>query len=249
MSSQMEILSNKYNSLITQYQNTYQDFVNTIGSNNSFTSINNSAYINGSNINVIQNSSVDGCITSCSSNTACSGATFDNKQQTCTLSSGNGNIINSQNQTAIVKQALYYSHQMKEINDELMSTNSSMMNLANNNMDNYKQTQQTNSQKAEILQKNYSTLTAERMQIAEMIKQYETLNSAYENGNENVTSNYYTYIIYILISLFLLFLLLKFSLTEQQRGGGNNNNGFSMNSILIINLSVFIIILNSYMKK
>ncbi len=245
----MEMLSNKFNSLLTQYQDTYQDFVNTISSNNnSFTSVNNSAFVGGTNINTLKNSSVNNCLTSCSTNKSCSGATFDDTQKTCTLSSGNGNIINSKDQTAIVKQALYYSNQMQKINNELINTNSSMMHLANSNADNYKQTQQMNSEKAQILENNYNTLESERMEIAEIIRQYETLNSAYENGNINVTSNYYTYIVYLLISIFLIFLLLKFSLTSEQRGGGSFI-GFSNYSWFIIGLSIFIIIANAYLKN
>ena len=245
----MEMLSNKFNSLLTQYQDTYQEFINTITSNNnSLTSVDNSAFVGGSNINTIKNSSVNNCLTSCSSNKSCSGATFDDKQKTCKLSSGNGNIINSKNQTAIVKQALYYSNQMQKINNELINTNNTMMHLANSNVDNYKQAEQMNSEKAQILQNNYNTLEAERMEISEIVRQYETLNSAYENGNVNVTSNYYTYIMYLFISIFLVGLLLKFSLTSNQIGGGSSI-GFSNYSWLIIGLSIFIIILNSYLKK
>ena len=245
----MEILSTKFNSLLTQYQDTYQDFVNTISSDtNTLTSVNNSAFVGGNNINTIQNSSVNNCITSCTSTQSCTGATFDNNQNTCTLSSGNGHIVSSQNQTAIVKQALYYSNQLKTINDQLISINNSMMHLADNNSDNYKQTQESNYEKSQILEQNYNTLEQERMQIETILREYETLNSAYENGNINVTSNYYSYIIYLLIAIFLIFLLFKFSLTEQQRGGGSYKH-FSNSSFIIIGISIFVIILNAYIKK
>lgn len=242
----MEILSNKFNNLLTQYENTYQDFVNAISSNNNtFTSVNNSAFSGGSNINTIQNSSVNNCMSSCSSTESCSGATFDNNQNTCTLSSGNGSIVNSQNQTAIVKQALYYSNQLQQINNELTNTNNSMMNVANSNVDNYNQTTQNTQQKAQILQNNYNTLEEERKQIEEIIRQYETLNSAYENGNINATSNYYSYIMYLLITIFLVFLLLKFNLTSEQRGGGN----FSKISPFIFVLLGIIIVINAILKN
>ncbi len=245
----MEILSTKFNSLLTQYQDTYQDFVNTISSDtNTLTSVNNSAFVGGNNINTIQNSSVNNCITSCTSTQSCTGATFDNNQNTCTLSSGNGHIVSSQNQTAIVKQALYYSNQLKTINDQLISINNSMMHLADNNSDNYKQIQESNYEKSQILEQNYNTLEQERMQIETILREYETLNSAYENGNINVTSNYYSYIIYLLIAIFLIFLLFKFSLTEQQRGGGSYKH-FSNSSFIIIGISMFVIILNAYIKK
>lgn len=243
----MEILSNKFNNLLTLYQNTYQDFVNTISSdNNTLTSIDNSAFVSGNNINIIQNSSISNCISSCSSTQSCSGATFDNNQNTCTLSSGNGNIINSENQTAIVKQALYYSNQLQEINNELTNLNSSMMNLANSSSNSFQQTQQTSQEKVQIIQKNYNTLEQERKEIEEMIKEYETLVSAYENGNIILTSNYYRYIIYVFIVIFLIFLLLRFGLTSEQTGGGKKY--FSQYSLCIFVLLGFIIVFNAILK-
>lgn len=245
----MEILTNKFNSLLTQYQDTYQDFVNTITSkNNSFTSIKNSAFVGGSNINTLKNSSVKNCSTSCSSDKSCSGATFDDIQKTCTLSRGNGNIINSKNQTAIVKQALYYSNQLQKINNELINTNNSIIRLVNSNVDIYKEARQMTSEKSKILQNNYNTLVSERIEIEEIVREYETLNAAYENGNINVTSNYYNYIVYLFISIFLVLLLLRFTLTGQQIGGGASKY-FSASSWLIILISIFVIILNAYLKN
>ena len=108
----MNTLSNQFNMLISQYQDTYKKLINTINSNNnSFTYVPNSAYVGGTNINSIQNSSINDCMVSCNSTETCSGATFNQTQNTCILSSGNGNIINSSNNTAIVKEALNYSYQ------------------------------------------------------------------------------------------------------------------------------------------
>ena len=247
----MEILSNTFNNLLTQYQDTYQEFVNAISTdNNTLMSIKGSAFIGVSNINTIQNSSVNKCKSSCSSTESCSGATFDNNRKTCTLSSGNGNIVNSQNQTAIVKQALYYSHQLQNINNKLTDTNNSMMNLANSNTDNYKQTTQMTREKSQILQQNYNTLEEERIQIEELIRQYETLNSAYENGNINVTSNYYSYIMYLLIAIFLVSLLFKLNLnlTSEQSGGGGGTK-FSQFSPFIFGLLGFIIVVNAILQN
>ena len=241
----MEILSNKFNSLLSQYKDTYNDFLNTINSgDNSFKSITNSAFVGANNINTIQGSNVDNCITSCSSEQTCSGATFDNLQNTCTLSSGTGNVVSSNNQTAIIKQALYYSYQLQNINDELTSINTSMMNLANSKMGDYEQNQKMNTEKAQILQNNYKTLEEERNQISEIVRQYESLNSAYENGNLNVTSNYYSYIMYLIIAIFLVFILFKYGLANEQRGGANS----SISPFIFIILGV-IILINAILKN
>ena len=168
----MEMLSNKFNSLLAQYKDTYNEFLNTVNSNdNSFKSVPESAFIGVNNINIIQGSSLDNCMTSCTSNESCSGATFDNLQKTCSLSTGTGNVINSPNQTAIIKQALYYSYQLQKINDEMTSINTNMMALSNSKVGDYQQTQELNSQKAEILENNYKTLEEERVQISEIIRQ------------------------------------------------------------------------------
>ena len=242
----MKLLSNQFNSLLTQYQETYNEFVNAINSNNNtLTTVPNSAFIGQNNINTIQGSSVNNCLSSCTSNKSCSGATFDNKLNTCTLSGGNGSIINSSNQTAIAKKALYYSNQLKQLNNQLISLNNSMMQKANSGMNTFSQTQEMNNQKAEILNKNYNTLEQERTEIEEMIRQYETLNTAYENGNINVTSNYYSYIIYLLIAIFLVFLLLRVNVTNNQSGGGGH---IKVSPLLLIFLAA-VIIFNAYLKN
>jgi hypothetical protein len=69
---------------------------------------------------------------------------------------------------------------------------------------------------------NYKMLSDERIQIEKMIREYETLNTAIDNGNIIVTSNYYNYIALFFIVILLIFLLLKFSFAGSQSGGGNN---------------------------
>lgn len=231
MSSQFENLSNKFNSLISQYQETYRDFINTINSNNnSFITNPESAYLSENNIDIIKNSSVESCKTSCQSNKSCSGATFNNSLNTCSLNSGNGNIVRSSNETAIVKQALFYSYKLENLNNELININKNMINSIKDNVDNYELSKNINLQKSEIIKNNYNTLINERSQIAEIIRQYETLNSAYENGNLSLKSNYYNYILYMIIVIILIIILL------------NINTQFYDNNF-VINKLIFMILL------
>lgn len=247
----MDSLSNQFNSLLTQYQETYQQFlsvINSTDSSNNLTTIPNSTFVGESTINTIQNSSLDNCVTSCSSTSSCSGATFNNQLNTCTLSSGTGTIGNSSNETAIVQQALYYSNQLQNLNQQLLDLNTQMTNISNTNMNNYNSNTQTINNKAQILQNNYSVLEQERSQIYDMVRQYETLNAALENGNINVTSNYYRYIVYLIIAIFLIFLTLKYSGSPEQRGGGSHLK-FSTNLLFMFILLGCIIIFNSYIKQ
>lgn len=248
MSSELEITSNKFNSLITQYQETYQDFLNTINANsNNLTTVTDSAYIGENIMNTINNASIDKCLSTCKSTKNCSGATFDNNLNACTMTTGVGNIVNSENKTAIVKEALYYSNRLKELNSQLLALNNSLIENTNVNMNEYLKTEKTNDKKADILKQNYNTLENERVEIEEMIRQYQTLDAAYENGNIIVTSNYYYYIFYLLIAIVLVFIFLKINgSSDNQIGGGKGH--ITVSPLLLIFLSC-VIIFNAYLKN
>lgn len=249
MSSQLQNLSNQFNSLLTQYTDTYQNYISIINSDtNSLTTVPNSSFVGDSNISVLNNSSVSACQSSCTSNSSCSGATFNNNSNSCTLSSGNGNIIPASQSTAIVQEALSYSYQLQKINTQLLNINQQIMTASTNSYSEFQETQQQNQQQEQVLQNNYQTLTQERLQIDEMIRQFETINAAYENGNINVTANYYSYIVLVIVAVFLIFVLIKYSIPSQQMGGGNNLN-FGTNQILIYLLLGAIIVFNSFIKK
>ena len=89
------------------------------------------------------------------------------------------------------------------------------------------------------LEQNYNVLNEERNKIEKLKKEFETLNSASENSQLVVTSNYYRFIALFFLSILLIFLLIKFAFTGQQVGGGDNNfknEAFFLFSIMLISL-------------
>jgi hypothetical protein len=252
MHIQLQNLSNEFNTLISQYQDTYKKYIDVINSdNNNFTTVDNSAFYGKNQINTLNNTNVENCQAECSSNSSCSGATFNTTSNNCTLSSGSGNIVQEKNSNAIVKEAMYYSYQLQKLNTNLMNINKQIMNNSNNNYDELKKSQQQNIYEESLLN-NYQTLSDERIQIEKMIREYETLNRAYENGNINVTSNYFSYIALLFISILLIFLFLKFSFTETQSGGGNNNyihNAYKLLPLFLAIFAIYILIKNQMINE
>ena len=62
MSIQLQNLSNEYNMLISQYQDTYQKYIDVINSDNkSFTTVDNSAFYGQNQINTLNNTNVENC--------------------------------------------------------------------------------------------------------------------------------------------------------------------------------------------
>ena len=243
MSIQLQNLSNEYNMLISQYQNTYQKYIDVINSdNNNFKTLNDSAFYGKEQLDILNNTNVDICQSACSSNASCSGATFNTSSNNCSLSSGSGNVIKTQNSKAIIKEAMYYSYQLQKLNSKLIDINKQMINSSNNNYNEFQKSQQQNIEQENAMNNNYQTLSDERIQIEKMIREFETLNRAYENGNINVTSNYYSYIALLLIAILLIFLFLKFTFTTSQSGGGNNADHLhNVYSFLPIFLALFAI--------
>jgi len=223
MSIQLQNLSNQYNMLISQYQNTYKKYIVVINSDNkTFKTVDNSAFYGEKQINILNNTNIGNCQSACSSNSSCSGATFNTLSNNCTLSSGSGNIVQEEKSKAIVKEAMYYSYQLQNLNSKLLDINKQMINASNANYDKFQKSQQITIEQENTMNNNYQTLSDERIQIEKMIREYETLNRALENGSIIVTSNYYNYIALLFIAVLLIFLFFNFSFTGSQSGGGNN---------------------------
>lgn len=225
MANNINVLGDNFNSLVSEYQNTYNQFINTIQKNansdvKTMNIIDNSAFTGEQILDTIENSSINNCLTSCETTQNCSGATFNNEQDICILNQGKGNIIQSQNHTAIIKEALYHSYKLQKINEQLKNTNEKMMELTNQKIEQHNERNNDKLINSHILQTNYNALGEDKIKIEQIIREYETLNSAYENGNIYVTSNYYYYILFMIIAIILTIIMFSFSFSTGQKGGG-----------------------------
>lgn len=242
-------LSNQFNSILTQYQDIYQEYIQVLNSNdNSFIVVPDTLFIGQNNIKSIPNSTVDSCLIACNSDTSISGASINITTGNCTLSSGTGNLITDKNTTSIVPKNIYYSYQLQELNAQLLSINQEIMEKAKLSQTNYQTSQQQNEEQDKMLQQNYHTLTQQREEIHRLMRSYENLDAAYEDGNINVTSNYYTYIVLLFVTILLVFLLLKFSITGKQIGGSTANN-FKMEALFLFGIMVVFLVLSKILNN
>lgn len=220
--TEINTLENDFNLLIIDYQNTYKNFMDTINKDNqSFEFIENSTFVGKNILDTIENSSKNNCLMSCETTHNCSGATFDNDNNICLLNDGKGEVVSSQNKTAIVKKALYYSYKLKKLNDELINTTKRMMELTKNKFDEHRELDNDNLEKTKIIKVNYDVLEEDQIKIEQIIREYETLDSAYENGNIYVNSNYFKLIIFMIIAIVLVLVLFSFNFIGVQKGGSN----------------------------
>jgi len=103
------------------------------------------------------------------------------------------------------------------------------------------------SDQQQILYNNYDNLKKNNQEIYSLSRQFQTLNSAYRDQSQLVTTNYYNYIVLFFVALLLLFLFLRFS--EKQSGGGNGIH-LDKNIIFYFVFVVFIfVVFNIFTRK
>jgi hypothetical protein len=229
-------LTNQFNNVLSQYQETYQKYLtslNDINSNTNLISLENNALFGGNTLNKSKLDNINSCVTSCTSDASCNGANFNTLNSICSLIQNAESIIPANDTTSFVNPALYYSYQLQQLNKQLTDINQQIIILVNqqdssNNSDKI-------AQQKKIVTKNYNILNEERDKITQMTNELNTLNSANTNSSLTVSMYYYRYIIFIFIVGLLGFMLINFS-SSQQIGGGNN---FKRDSIFLLIIILF----------
>lgn len=221
-------LSNQYNSFLNEYKQTYQKYLNSLyDSSNNLVTVPNAVFLGESPLRTDSLNSVNDCLQSCSSTTFCSGATFDKNENLCSLRKGQGSIISSltsnKNTVAIVPTPLYYSYQLKMLNQKLLELNKEMMKSLQQSYANYQENSQQQQNQGRLMQRNHSYLREDRAKIEQMIKEEEHMNAVNENSIIVVNQHYYAYLIYLFITILLICLFIRIMVMNdsEQRGGLN----------------------------
>jgi hypothetical protein len=244
-------LQNQYNSILTQYQQTYQDYLQSLDSSaNNFVTVPNASFWGTSAISSQQLSNIDDCVNSCVSTSSCSGATYNTSSQSCSLRQGNGNIISTMSaESAIVPSSLQYSYQLKQLNQQLLDLNQQMStSLQQSNQSYQTNVKPQKQQQEQILNNNNGILQEDREKIHMIIREFQMLNEADKNSQIVVTQEYSSYIVYLLVAILLIILILKFSVfSGEQRGGGTKH--FYKDFFILLGIYFFGFMVLQYLQK
>ena len=251
MSSQLQNLRSQFNTLLSQYKDTYNKYVEVLNTkDNGFKHTQDFSFVGNTNLNVLGSTSVSACESACSKNSSCAGATFNSTLNNCTLGSGPGNMVRTANSVAIVKKALYYSNRLKEMNVEMTKLNQKMIDISKNNYTQINQNETQSNEQHVIMINNHNVLIDERLEIEKMVRQFQTLEAAYEDGNIIVNANYSNYVVLLFVVVFLVFLLMRFAFTTPQYyGGGHKQMNASIIMPVAFGLFFLIIIVNAFITR
>ena len=175
-----------------------------------------SAILGGSMIRTDQVNDLSSCVASCSSLSNCTGATYNNDEKLCSLHSGKGNIMHSENSNnyAIISGNLYYLNLLKEINQQLTILNNQIQTTINQGRPVYNRTIKELGNTSTYLNEKYSHLNKEREKLDAIIQEYENLKTNQNEVSLKIT-NYYSIFLFLLFLSFLIILVILFLFTKK----------------------------------
>lgn len=222
-------LTQKYSNLVISYKTAVADYANELKNNTnsnynynynsknsnsreskdvSFVSIKGQAFDGTGSAGESSATTLQDCIASCSSTEGCSGATFISDK--CMIRTGDSPVISSSEDSyAIIPKNKQLVLNMESLNKELLSVNKELVEKLQDQSNNAKDGREEIEIKRAQLLKNNENLLEERRNIAEIMSQYDTIQSSNKDTELSVTQNYYSFVLLALLVFIIIIVLYK----------------------------------------
>jgi len=202
----LESLQLEYDTKLKDYNQLSQDYKQLLQSgSNDYVVLKDKTYAGTSILNTSQVNTINLCQASCSSNSACSGASYTPDTQTCTLSTGNGGIQSSPNMYAIITNMQNLTGKLKEVNNQLIVLNKKIQDATaispENNLDNW--VNKNNVKHAKLIE-DYNNLVAQRDDINKLLQGYNNVNENMKDTSLEVNQQMIHYRLHTIILAFYI---------------------------------------------
>ena len=205
----LESLQLQYDTKMKEYNQLTQDYKETLktgGAN--YVQLKDKAYFGTSFLDISLKKTIDMCKASCSSNSRCSGATYEPQNKTCVLNGGNGSIRTQPGNYAILTSLKYITGKLEEVNRQLIILNNKIQNAVktqpNNNLDNVVN---RNNQMHDTLITDYNDLVSQRGEINRLIIDYDNVNGNMKDTSLEVNQQMLNYRLYTIVLALILCLI------------------------------------------
>jgi hypothetical protein len=215
------------------------------------------SFLGSGSLNKKQNvSSVNDCQALCSSTNNCTGATFNISNNTCSLRTGEGELLSSSDDNyAIIPEGKRYLNILKKLNKKLIDINKKIIELINKNKPFYNTLSEKENDRSNLLNQNYKQLNKEQIKIANFLKDSQDLDEAQNEGTILINKNYYKFVFLLIIIIVCIIVLIKFSsssgasyVSNISSISNNNENQTSNPYYKIFGIIIFCLIIYYFMK-
>jgi len=216
------------------------------------TSVKGTAFWGTSALSQSKVSTVEQCQALCSNTSGCSGATYNQTTTLCSLRKGDANIVaGSPTDYSIVPKAKSLLKIVENVNNKLTQVNEKIRKLSPTAEKEFNKESQNRSDANNDLINPYKNLVSERVKIKKMLDEYQTLDEKHIDGNINISQNYYSFILLMILAVLIIFLLYKFSIPSAESSTSYIQNtgelGISAYYI-VLGFFLLILLLASYNK-
>jgi hypothetical protein len=227
----LETLSKRYETILIQYQQAqadYDSYERTNPTKQNFKNLKGMAFWGSTGLSQGTANKLNECIARCSSNTKCSGATFNSDKKYCWLRSGSGQPIAAlPNDYAIIPEKFLLLNKLQKLNNELITINQRLLKASTNALPLYKSLNNNITDTSSVLNQNYNKLTDERAKIEKAISEHKELEQTYDATSLETNYYYYWYMFSFIIFIILIYIVVKttassvMSSSVTQYGGKN----------------------------
>jgi hypothetical protein len=207
----LEVLNKRYETLLADYSQTQKEYVDFLqdSPSTSFGEVEGGyAFYGTKPLQTTTSSSKDTCAAVCASLDGCTGGTFNTKTLSCALVAGDGTLKKSNDNAdiAIMHQYKIYLEKLQLLNAELGEVNQAILTAISAGQNIYDEQDKHRLRKAEVLRKNYGTLSLDKENIARSLQQIQEMSNEESESALRVKSAYYSFILvfFIILNIFAI---------------------------------------------
>lgn len=239
---QIETLEKEYMVILKQYEENYNNYITNLKinnkdnkSNSEFVALRGRTYWGKYGLKESALQTVQQCESMCASDLKCTGATFNPTKRYCWTRGGDGILTSgSSDDYAIIPQIRQNLIVLQNLNQKLININNKINKTLNKIYPIAQQDIDLKNKKQEKLEKYYSILLNEQIELEKTLREYETLEQQYNNNFLNTVSQNTSLRLWSVISLIILVITIKQTL------GLNDGNSALVFWTLIIILLLFL---------
>ena len=200
----------QYNKLTMEYNQAVEDYQQLLKSKDtSFIQLKNKAFYGKESLEMTQVESLDVCEARCSTTNTCSGATYSPINKMCNLRRGEGSILHSPNNYAIITTIGQKTQRIKELNSQLSIINTLLRELmAKTDQNNIGIFNEDNQNLNTTLLNDYQDLFKQREDILSVLKEYNSINASSDDTSLLVSQKFLSYRLHLIILMLLICLIL-----------------------------------------
>jgi len=213
----LQILENEFNLVMKQYEEAHLNYISSLqaqgslNDKNKFVSLNGRTFWGTSGLKEGNVDSEDSCKALCSTDSSCTGATYNSEKAYCWTRTGKGDVsVGLNTDYALIPDLAQNVNNIQQLNNKLTDLNKKIEVVLNNIVP--EQQQQVNEKNAQknSLQKIYQQLLDDRINIDAMIKEYNTINEQYKDDTIYVEQTNSAYILWVIFTIIVIIFTIKF---------------------------------------